>query len=80
MPSNTRGVASCTSASLVVALVQFPVVCKATIEEMDGCDHASECVNEYWRVIWMLITIVTILYFILLAWTCWISSKHNMSS
>ena len=75
MPSLVLNRASCTSVTLV-ALVQFPVICHATIREMDGCDHYSECVNELWFVIWMLIMVATIIYFVLLAWTCWISSKH----
>jgi len=74
MPSLVLNRASCTSATLV-ALVQFPVICHATIKEMDGCAHYSECVNELWFAIWMLITVATIIYFVLLAWTCWISDR-----
>ena len=72
-PSLVLNRASSTSA--FVAIVQFPVLCKATSKEMDGCENASECVNEYWRFIWVLITVATIIYFLLVAWNCWISSK-----
>ena len=48
---------------------------EATLEEVDGCDHASDCVDHYWRVIWLIIAVASFFYFILLAWTCWISSS-----
>ncbi len=48
---------------------------QATIEEVDGCEHASDCVDHYWRMIWFIIGVSCFIYFVLLAWTCWISSK-----
>ena len=51
--------------------------CSATLKEFDGCEHSSECVDNYWKMIWAIITLATIIYFILLAWTCWISSKSS---
>ena len=50
---------------------------QATIEAVDGCDHSSECVATYWRTIWILILILSLLYLISVAWTCWISSKFS---
>ena len=76
-PSLVLNRATTGSATMVVSaiIVQLPAPVRGTIEEMDGCDHASDCVNDYWRMIWILITIATIIYFILLSWTCWIKSK-----
>ena len=48
---------------------------KATLKAVDGCDHSSECVATYWRTIWILILVVSLLYLISVAWTFWISSK-----
>ena len=79
-PSLVLNRATTGSATMVVSaiIVQLPVPVRGTIEEMDGCDHASDCVNDYWRMIWILITIATIIYFILLSWTCWIKSKISI--
>ena len=52
---------------------------KATLKAVDGCDHSSECVATYWRTIWILILVVSLLYLISVAWTFWISSKWKMT-
>lgn len=49
--------------------------CVATIKEVDGCEHASECVDHYWRMIWLLIGLSIVVYIASLIWTCWVSSK-----
>ena len=61
--------------SMVIVVMVGSV--SATIEAVDGCEHSSECVANYWRMIWTIIAFVSIIYFMLLAWTCWISSKRH---
>ena len=61
--------------SIVIVAASMVGSCSATIEAVDGCEHSSECVANYWRMIWTIIAFVSIIYFMLLAWTCWISSK-----
>lgn len=47
----------------------------ATLQEVDGCSHSSDCIDSYWRTIWFIIGLAVFAYLCMCAWTCCISSK-----
>ena len=53
-------------------------VSKATMDEVDGCERSSDCIDKYWRTIWIIIGMAIAAYSFMLAWTCWISSKFQI--
>ena len=46
-------------------------------ELIEGCNTANECLTKYWRTIWIIIGMAILAYAIMLAWTCWLSSKFT---
>ena len=46
-------------------------------ELIEGCNTANECLTKYWRTIWIIIALAILAYAIMVAWTCWLSSKSK---